>query len=337
MSLLFNLIYLLAMVLLSPWLAWRIVYQKKNREGFREKFLGWAPLRSGHRPCVWFHAVSVGEVKLLQPVIDKITQKSPEIEIVVSSTTLTGRKLAAELYADHTTFYSPSDFSWAVKRALKRIRPSTLVLAELELWPNMIQLSAAGKVPVCVINGRLSGKSSRRYEKFSFLVRPMFRKIAWVGAQSRHYARRFVRNGCAKQQVSVTGSVKFDGVQTDRKNADTLRLAAIARQAGIDQKCFTFVAGSTQLEEDLMTVDAWQKAVKINPRLRLILVPRHPGRSKALAETLRGKGVPVILAIVDRFNRASLDRALYHQPKGRAFGADRGCDWRTVGVVGNSR
>ena len=309
MSLLLNLIYLLAMVLLSPWLAWRILYQKKNRAGFGEKFLGLAPLRSGQRPCIWFHAVSVGEVKLLQPVIDKITQKSADIEIVISSTTMTGRKLAAELYANHTTFYSPLDFSWAVKRTLKRIRPSALVLAELELWPNLIQLSAAAKVPVCVINGRLSAKSSRRYLKFSFLVGPMFRKIAWVGAQSQHYATRFVRNGCDQQQVSVTGSVKFDGVQTNRKNADTLRLAAIARQAGIDQKCFTFVAGSTQLEEDLMAVESWQEALKVNHRVRLILVPRHPGRSKSLADILRGKGVPVILrSSIDPSSQASTSR-----------------------------
>ena len=311
MSLLLNLIYLLAMVLLSPWLAWRIVFQKKNRAGFGEKFLGLVPIRAGQRPCIWFHAVSVGEVKLLQPVIDKITQKSADIEIVVSSTTKTGRKLAAELYANHTTFYSPLDFSWAVKRTLKRIRPSALVLAELELWPNLIQLSAAAEVPVCVINGRLSEKSSRRYHKFSFLVGPMFRKISWVGAQSQHYATRFVRNGCDQQQVSVTGSVKFDGVQTDRKNTDTLRLAAIARRAGIDQKCFTFVAGSTQLEEDLMAVEAWREALKVNHRLRLILVPRHPGRSKALAEILRGKGVSVILrSSIDSSSHASKVRHL---------------------------
>ena len=110
MSLLLNLIYLSAMVLLSPWLVWRVVVQKKNRHGFGQKFFGQVPQRVGDRQCLWFHAVSVGEVKLLQPVIDGILTRSPETEIVISSTTQTGRTLAAELYPEHLTFYSPADF-----------------------------------------------------------------------------------------------------------------------------------------------------------------------------------------------------------------------------------
>ena len=212
MSLLLNLIYLFAMVLLSPWLAWRVVIQKKNRQGSGQKFFGWVPERSGNRECLWFHAVSVGEVKLLKPVIDAIIARAPETEIVVSSTTQTGRTLAAELYPDHTTFYTPADFSWALRRAFKQIRPTAIVLAELELWPNLIHMATARAIKVCVLNGRLSEKSSRGYSRFSFLCRPMFEKLAWVGAQSESYATRFVQNGCDPKRVSVTGSVKFDGV-----------------------------------------------------------------------------------------------------------------------------
>ncbi len=292
MSLILNLIYLGAMVLFSPWLAWRVACQKKNRQGFGQKFLGLVPQRCGDRRCLWFHAVSVGEVKLLGPVIERLAQRSPDLEIVISSTTQSGRALAAELYPDHLTFYSPLDFSWAINRAFKRIRPVAIVLAELELWPNLIALASKRAIDVCVINGRLSEKSARGYRRFSFLVGPMFRKLAWVGAQSQHYADRFVRNGCDRSRVSVTGSVKFDGVETDRKNPTTRRLATVARQAGINQKCFTFIAGSTQFEEDLMAAEAWQTAVKSNSRLRLILVPRHPARVGKLTESLDTIGVP---------------------------------------------
>ncbi len=295
MGLLLNLIYLSAMVLLSPWLVWRVVVQKKNRQGFAQKFFGMVPCRSGDRQCLWFHAVSVGEVKLLKPVIDRILERSPEIEIVVSSTTQTGRQLAAELYPEHLTFYSPSDFSWALKRAFNRIRPTAIVLAELELWPNLISIASKRQIDVCVINGRLSEKSARGYSRFSFLVRPMFEKLSWVGAQSQNYAERFVRNGCEPNRVSVTGSVKFDGVETNRKNPTSRRLAAIASQAGIGRKCFVFVAGSTQPEEDLMAAQAWKSAVKSNSKLRLILVPRHPSRVSKLTESLDGIGVPWVL------------------------------------------
>jgi len=295
MSLLLNLIYLSAMVLLSPWLAWRVVVQKKNRQGFGQKFFGRVPQRESDRQCIWFHAVSVGEVKLLKPVIDGILARSPETEIVVSSTTQTGRTLASELYPDHLAFYSPADFSWALKNAFNRIRPTAIVLAELELWPNLIHLATAREIKVCVLNGRLSEKSSRGYSKFSFLCRPMFEKLAWVGAQSESYATRFVQNGCSPDRVTVTGSVKFDGVQTNRKNELTLRLRTVARQAGIGKKSFTFLAGSTQAEEDLMVATAWKTAAAANDQLRLILVPRHPARVGKLTESLDAIDVPWIL------------------------------------------
>jgi len=264
----------------------------------------WAKVsgRHGDRSCIWFHAVSVGEVKLLKPVIDGVLARSPETEIVVSSTTQTGRTLAAELYPEHLTFYSPLDFSWALKRAFNRIRPTAIVLAELELWPNLIRLATARAIKVCVLNGRLSEKSSRGYSKFSFLCRPMFEKLAWVGAQSENYATRFIQNGCGPDRVTVTGSVKFDGVETSRKNEQTVRLRAVARLAGISSQSFTFVAGSTQLEEDLMAAQAWQTAVGSNSKLRLILVPRHPSRVGKLTESLDAIGVPWVL-------RSSVDAA----------------------------
>ena len=294
MSLLLNLIYLSAMVLLSPWLVWRVVVQKKNRHGFGQKFFGRVPQRVGDSQCLWFHAVSVGEVKLLQPVIDGILSRSPETEIVISSTTQTGRALAAELYPQNLTFYSPADFSWALKSAFKRIRPTAIVLAELELWPNLINLATAQSIKVCVLNGRLSEKSSRGYSKFSFLCRPMFEKLAWVGAQSESYAARFIHNGCGSDRVTVTGSVKFDGVETCRKNERTLRLRSVARQAGIGKKSFTFLAGSTQAEEDLLVAAAWKTAATTCDQLRLILVPRHPARVAKLTESLDAIDVPWI-------------------------------------------
>jgi 3-deoxy-D-manno-octulosonic-acid transferase len=123
----------------------------------------------------------------------------------------------------------------------------------------------------------------------------MFEKLAWVGAQSESYATRFIQNGCCPDRVTVTGSVKFDGVETCRKNEQTLRLRAVARQAGIGNKSFTFLAGSTQMEEDLIAAKAWQVAVKSNNKVHLILVPRHPSRVGKLTESLDALGVPWIL------------------------------------------
>ncbi len=132
-------------VLLSPAIAWTAWRTGKYREGYGEKLLGLVPEREGDRYCVWLHAVSVGEVNLLATTLREITTRCPEWQVVLSTTTKTGYELAQRKYGGvHTVFYCPLDFSWAVNRAMRRVRPDLLVLAELELWPNLI---AAAKTP----------------------------------------------------------------------------------------------------------------------------------------------------------------------------------------------
>ena len=286
MSILINMIYLSVLAIFSPWLIWRMVVQNKNRRGWSAKLFGHVPRRNSDAKCLWFHAVSVGEVNLLKPVIARIRKQHPGVEIAVSSTTETGRKLASESFPDDITFFCPADFSWAIKRTLRRLRPDQLILAELELWPNLIGITSKQSIPVSVINGRLSEKSSRGYLKLGFLFRPIFQRIDWVGAQSDDHAQRFISNGCDAKRVTVTGSVKFDGVQTDRNNAQTLELRRVASAHRITKKDFVFVGGSTQLEEDLLLVGAYQRLRQTHPELRMILVPRHLQRVAQLCREL---------------------------------------------------
>ena len=299
MSILFNLIYLTVMALFSPWLLWRMVVQKKNRRGWSAKMFGRVPKRKSDGECLWFHAVSVGEVNLLKPVIARIKQQHPEIEIAVSSTTETGRQLALESFPNDITFFCPADFSWAIKRTLRRLRPSQLILAELELWPNLIRITSSRSIPVSVINGRLSERSSRGYQKLGFLFRRIFQRIHWVGAQSPDYAQRFIDNGCKPGKVSVTGSVKFDGVETDRKNSATMELKKIAAACGVSSGDFVMVGGSTQLEEDLLLADAYRNLKESNSQLRLILVPRHPVRVPQLCRELNNRKMDYVLRSSD--------------------------------------
>src|SRR5262245_58477051 len=126
-----NLIYALALLLASPILAYRAIVQGKYRAGFGEKLLGLAPRRSSSSPCVWFHAVSVGEVLLLQPVLASLRRARPGVEIWISTTTATGHAVARDKFPDDRIFYFPLDFTWSVRRALKRVRPDLICLAEL--------------------------------------------------------------------------------------------------------------------------------------------------------------------------------------------------------------
>ena len=154
-----NLFYFLLLLVLSPFLIYTAIRKKKYRDGWAEKFLGLCPHRSNRKRCIWLHAVSVGEIQLLAPLIGELTEQDPTIECVISTTTRTGRALAEKKYPGHQVFYCPLDFTWAIRNAIDRIRPDLLVLSELELWPNLIFSAHHRHIPTVVINGRLSEKS----------------------------------------------------------------------------------------------------------------------------------------------------------------------------------
>ena len=288
MGYLLNAVYLLLIAVASPWLIWQAWRTGKYREGYSAKFFGRVPRRSGDTPCLWLHAVSVGEVNLLATLIERWERLHPEWEIVVSTTTHTGFQLAQKRYAPRTVFYCPLDFTWAVRRAIRSVRPTLLVLAELELWPNLIATARAGGAKVAVVNGRLSEKSFRGYRRVGWLVRRTLSKIDLIAAGNDEYAERFVKLGAPAASVRVTGSIKFDGARTDCNNSDTQRLA---RLAGIAADDIVFLAGSTQEPEESLALDAFAELAPAYPKLRLILVPRHPERFDAVAELLNRRGV----------------------------------------------
>ncbi len=288
MPYLLNLVYLLALVAALPWLVWQSIRKGKYRRGFAAKWLGWVPRREGDRTCLWLHAVSVGEVNLLAPLLEKIALARPHWECVLSTTTITGMDLAKRKYPQLTVFYCPLDFSWAVRRAMRRIRPRLLVLSELELWPNLILAAKQQAARVAVVNGRLSEHSARGYRRIRPLVARLLERIDLVAVQNETYAERFRRLGAPPANLVVTGSMKFDGARTDRANADTQRLG---RLAGLADEDLIFLAGSTQEPEEALALEVYRQLVSRWPRLRLILVPRHPDRFPAVARLVEASGL----------------------------------------------
>ncbi len=256
MPYLLNLIYLLLIFLSLPWLLWQSLRKGKYREGYAAKFLGRVPQRTSTKTCLWLHAVSVGEVNLLAPLLKMIEQERPEWECVISTTTTTGMALAKKKYPRQTVFYCPLDFSWAVKTAMRRVRPDVLVLAELELWPNLIRAAKKQGAKVAVINGRLGEKSFRGYRRIRPLVARLLQQIDVVAAQDETYAERFRAPGARPETVLVTGSMKYDGAQTDRNNPATQRLAALA---GFQEDDIVLLAGSTQEPEEAMALETFRE------------------------------------------------------------------------------
>jgi 3-deoxy-D-manno-octulosonic-acid transferase len=285
---LLNLVYLAAIALASPWLLWQRLRYGKYREGWPARLLGRIPRRVGRARCLWLHAVSVGEVNLLAPILARFERLHPDWECVISTTTQAGFALAQKRYAPRMVFYMPLDFTWAVQRALRRIRPEILVLAELELWPNLIRAAKMAGAKIAVINGRLGDKSFRGYQRVGWLVRQTLARVDLIAAQSDEYAQRFCTLGAQRHKVHVTGSVKFDGAPCDRANAATRRLADLA---GIGAGDIVFLAGSTQHPEESLAIDLYRRVQKDHPRLRLILVPRHPERFEEVARLLDKSGL----------------------------------------------
>ncbi len=288
---LFNFLYLLFFLVTSPWMLWRI-FQGKSRRGWLQRFFGIVPRCTPTTPCLWMHAVSVGEVNLLQPVIDELLTKQPDLQIAISTSTETGFDLAKEKYTQHQVFFCPHDFTWAIKNVIKRIKPDAIVLAELELWPNLIGVANTFQIPTIVINGRVSENSHRGYQRFKALTAPMFRELSLVLAQTQTYADRFIDLGCEKTRVLISGSVKFDGVTTNPNNPTTQKLAD---EAGFRPEDFVFVAGSTQLEEDLIATEVFTRLRPEFPVLKLVLVPRHPNRCQQLKQQLQRSSTEVDL------------------------------------------
>jgi 3-deoxy-D-manno-octulosonic-acid transferase len=279
-----NLIYAAVLVIFSPLLFYRWLRDGKYREGWVEKLLGKAPLRIGDHPCLWFHAVSVGEVLLLRPLVREMARRRPNWQVVISTSTSTGLAVARRVYPDLVTFYAPLDFSWATHRAVGRVRPTVLALVELELWPNLIRAAKRSGSKVAIINARLSTRSYRGYRSLRRPLQPTLGRIDIVAAQNAEYARRFVDLGIPSHRISVTGSVKYDGLESDRNNAKTRELRRLLGLAPTD---LVFVAGSTMEGEEAAVLAAYNTARRQHRGLRLILVPRHAERFDDVARWLR--------------------------------------------------
>lgn len=289
LSWLLNVVYFGLIAVFSPLIIWQAARTGKYREGFREKLFGLAPPRVGDATCVWIHAVSVGEVNLVASLLRELRAAHPDWQFVVSTTSRTGYELACKKYADLTVFYCPLDFSWAVRNAMRRIRPTLLVLAELELWPNLVAAAREHGARVAIINGRLSDHSYPGYRRIRPFAAHMLRQIDLIAAQNDESAERFCALGAPADRVHVTGSLKYDGAQTDRNNP---RTAALRNLAGINDDDVVFLAGSTQEPEELYAIEVYRRLVEREPRLRLILVPRHPERFDAVAKLLDSSNLP---------------------------------------------
>ncbi|HEY0307216.1 MAG TPA: 3-deoxy-D-manno-octulosonic acid transferase [Acidobacteriaceae bacterium] len=283
--------FALALVLLlgSPFWLFRMLTTGKYREGLSQR-LGRVPsaLRSAARGrrTIWLHAVSVGEIIAAARLIAELEEELPHHLICISTTTRTGQRLAQQRFGHERVFYLPLDFAWIVRRYLAALSPELLILVETEFWPNLLLQCARRKIPVAVVNARISDRSLPRYRRLRALWRPLLQHVTLFCAQSEEDADRLRIIGAPAPRVRNLGNLKFDIrlAETHGPLADELR-----RQ--LPPNASVLVCGSTLDGEEAALLDCLPALTAALPNLVCILAPRHPERFAAVAQLLTQRKV----------------------------------------------
>ncbi|WP_374342138.1 lipid IV(A) 3-deoxy-D-manno-octulosonic acid transferase [Azonexus sp.] len=278
-----RLTYSFVLYLLTPLIWLRLLWRARRqpeylqRLGERYGFYGKRP----PGPLLWVHAVSVGETRAAQPLVEALQRRWPAHRILLTGMTPTGRQAAREVYGDRVVqAYLPYDYPGAVDRFLRHFSPEFGVLMETEVWPNLLAAAHRRAVPVMLANARLSARSARGYGRIGALARPAFASLAGVAAQTADDAARLAELGVAP--VEVCGNLKFD-VQPP---ADKLALGRQWRAALGERP--VWLAASTREGEEELVLQAWRS---VAPEALLVLVPRHPQRFAEVAALLGARGI----------------------------------------------
>ncbi|MFH1369845.1 MAG: 3-deoxy-D-manno-octulosonic acid transferase [Planctomycetota bacterium] len=292
MKILIDLAYLLAAAAISPVAIYRMLRHNRYRAGWGNRF-GKISRKQPDKKCIWIHAVSVGEVNATTTIIRELGKKFPDYEIVISTTTDTGFARATSLFGYRlSVFYFPMDFSRTMRRAFENIRPSVILLIELEVWPNLVRIAKQSGISVIVVNGRLSERSFRRYNLIKAVTIKVFGNLTLALAQSEEYAERFRQLGAPAEKVIVTGSLKYDTAQVADKVEGADELVA---QLGLKNERL-WVAGATGDGEERIILDVYRRLIeqKQFADLRLAIVPRKPERFEEVANLIKQAGFGLI-------------------------------------------
>lgn len=293
MRLLYNILFPLLFVIGAPYYFWKLVRRGNWRPHFGERFGGYGQLadKLKDQRVLWLHAVSVGEANLAVQLVEALQPQIVDWKIVVSTTTTTGRaELERKLPEGVRVVYYPIDWLPFVGRAFRAMNPAAIVLVEAEIWPNLFWQATRAKVPMHLVNARLSEKSALGYEKWSFIFKPLFASLESVGVHHEADAKRLEAVGSDPGAITVTGNLKFD--QAASPPAGGVDAASVLAQLGVSERP-VLLGGSTFAGEEAILAEhlpRWQEAC---PELFLIVVPRHCERSAAVEAALQNVGLQV--------------------------------------------
>jgi 3-deoxy-D-manno-octulosonic-acid transferase len=269
----------------------RVIRDRRYLRHVSERFGFWRPKERTAPGAVWLHAVSVGEALSAVETLRRMREEMPHTPLYVSCTTLSGREVAESKLTGIAdgVFYAPIDMCFAVRRVLRRIRPSVLVVLETEIWPNLYREARRAGAAVVVINGRISDKATRKYQRFRWFFSAALRQVEVVLAQSTQDQQRFIDAGADPDRVRVSGNLKCD-FQPGSGGAPALVSRALRHPL--------WIAASTSapmhegdIDEDDVVIATHRQLTERWPDLQLLLAPRKPERFEHVEEKLLAAGL----------------------------------------------
>ena len=284
MYLAYSLLLSLGFLVLIPHFLFQALAHGKYVEGLRQRFGSLPPI--DRHPVIWLHCVSVGETQAARPLVERIKREFPHHALVVSTITLTGQKLARDVFGKHahSIFYFPFDWRWTARRALRTINPDAVLIMETELWPNFLRECKARQVPVALVNGRISRQSFRRYSMIKFFLGGVLRCLNMAIMQSEVDAGRLRDLGMPPDCIHTAGNLKFDGaVSSATEKTDEIR-----QRFALSSDVPLILAASTHAPEEKILLESFKQ---LNSRARLMLAPRHPERFQEVASLIRESGL----------------------------------------------
>ena len=285
MRLLLDFVYLVACILLSPWLVYRLC--TAGRHDFALRF--GVGLRDPLPSSIWLHGSSAGEVSVLRPLVARLERDHPETPLVISAFTATGLATARKLYARHRVVPLPVDLSFVVARYLRYFNPRLLVVAESEFWPNLIGVAHARGVPVALVNGKMSAKSFRMHARTRLGSR-VLASFTVLTVQTEEHAQRFQALGVDRARLHVTGNMKYDLAQPAGGATSGPKLRAALGYTNDD---VVVIGGSLHDGEDEALLDSYAAARARSADTALIIVPRYPTDAEVVERRAAERGFKV--------------------------------------------